>query len=253
MLYTYNVIPPECPLLVWDNLLEKGTLNQNSGIGTNAISQATNTHWVPDSLPDNVRATQPSETYASICCVASHNLGSLNATVQVKADNVTIAEVSPEDDSTLIIMFPRTLGTTFMFRIASADDNPSVGYVSIGEPLLLETGILPSYTPLYMSHKYELLNSISRNGQFLGNRIIRAGGKSSFGMNILERDFVEGDDFQGFMAHHNEGNAYFFASNPYNMPKDVGYVWRTDGGEINPTFASNTPFYEITFDLEVYL
>lgn len=254
MIYTDGVTHPDVPIALWDSVFTKGSYTQTNTTGFNALSQATNTHWLAASPPDNLTVTLDSPTYANALGIASHNLGSTNSVIEVRADDVPIASFTPTDDSTILFLFPRTLATTnFWVRVSSSDSTPSIGYFCLGETIRFESGILPSYTPMFMSDSYELLGSQSRNGQFLGNRIIRTGGQTSFGMNILEREFIEGSAFQGFRDWHNQGNAYFFASNPFNLPQDTGYVWRTDGGGLNPTFTSSSPFYEMNFDLEVYI
>lgn len=257
MIYTYKTTPTETPFVLWDNiLLDNSSFGAYSGtFGENVLTDTTNDYWTLSSVPSYVTATLNSERWANTLGISSHNLGSNNCTIQVRCDDTyrLIAEFSPKDDSTIILQFLRTKSKYWRVRVSSGDAPPSIGNITLGERLYFESGITLGYTPMWMSEQIELLSNTSRNGHFLGNRVIKKTGSTSFDLNILDRDFVEGDDFQTFRNHYNNGNSFYFSSNAYELPKDAGYCRRSDSSVLSPTFGSSGIFYEMGLDLEVFL
>ena len=250
----------KAPVILWDNLLEDGTLAASSedtnGEKENAIDGNTYDYWIPTSLPATLSVTLASSSTLGYVGIAAHTLGTNGNTVDVEYHNgvgwVSLASISPTDDKTILIAVAETSATQFRLYI-SGGSIPNIGVVSFGSSIKFESGILPAYTPLYMAEEIELLTSQTLNGQFVTNRVNRKGAKGNFGLNILERSFVEGTDFQNFRRHYNDGKPFFFASNPSELAEDVSYCWRQDGGEIRPTFESDGIFYKTQLSLEAYL
>lgn len=258
MIYTYNTVPTQEPFVLWDNILlnaDTYVYGTGSGSGPNVLTDTTNDYWIFDEVPSFVTAELPSSRWANTLGISSHNLGSNNCTIQVRAGASydLVAEFTPEDDTTIILQFPRTQSQYWRVRVSEGDNPPSIGNIMLGERLYFESGITLGYTPMWMSEQIELLSNTSRNGHFLGNRVIKKTGSTSFDLNILDRDFVEGDNFQAFRDHYNDGNSFYFSSNAFELPKDVGYCRRSEGSVLSPRFGSSGIFYEMGLDLEVFL
>lgn len=255
-----EVSTDKSPVILWDNLFTQGTLSASSeatdGEKENATDENTFDYWTPSSLPANLTVTLGSATTAAYAGIAAHNLGTNGNTLSVEyndgVDWVELASITPSDDTTIMLAFDETSSDQFRFYI-SGGTAPSIGVAFIGDGLRFDSGILPGYTPLYMSDNVELLKSQSLDGQFITNRVNRRGANSSFDLNILERSFVEGATFQNFRKHYNDGKTFFFASNPSELEDDVAYCWRQDGGEIKPTFANDGIFYNTRLSLEAYI
>lgn len=250
------------PAILWDNILEDGTLTASTeatnGEGANAIDGNTYDYWIPTALPATLEVDIGSSTSASYAAIAAHTLGTNGNTLDVQYWNgaawvsALSSTITPTDDKTIIVAFTQVSGTKWRISI-SGGTAPNVGVVSIGDAIQFESGILPAYTPLYMAEEIELLSSQTMNGQFVTNRINRKGARTQFGLNILDRSFVEGTAFQNFRRHYNDGKPFFFASNPSELTEDVAYCWRQDGGEIRPTFDSDGIFYKTQLSLEAYI
>lgn len=255
-----EVSTDQSPLILWQNRLKTGTISVSSeatgGEGENAIDDNTYDFWTPTALPATWAMTFPISRSMDYAAIAAHNLGSTGNTVAVEYHNgtgwVELASVTPTDDSVIIIAFNGEFSTQYRFYI-SGGTVPSIGVLYLGDEIRFDSGILPAYTPLYMAEEVELLKSQSLNGQFITNRVNRRGAKSSFSLNILERSFVESTAFQDFRDHYNDGEPFFFASNPSELTNDVSYCWRQQGGEINPTFQENGIFYKVNLSLEAYI
>lgn len=248
------------PAIVWKNILgystPTATTEATNGEAENVIDEATNTYWTPTALPATITFNLDTSRTAGYLGVASHNLATSQCSITLEeysggSWNVVFTH-TPTDDS--IILFPFTEDTSDQWRvIVDGVSAPSIGVLFLGEALQFETGILPAYTPLYMAEDVELLTSRTITGQFMPNRVQRKGLSTSFSLNILDRAFVEGTDFQNFRRYYNDGGPFFFMSNPSGLTEDVSYCWRQDGGEIKPTFENDGIFYKASLSLEGFI
>lgn len=249
------------PIILWDNTFKTGTVTATGetvgGEAENAIDDNTYDFWIPGGVPTALESVFGGNVTMSYAAVAAHTLGTNGNTLSVQYGTgggswVEITNVTPTDDSTIFIAFEETTADSFRF-VVSGGTGPSVGVVFMGQAIRFDSGILPSYTPLYMAEEIELLVNKSMSGQFFGNRVIRKAALSNFSLNILDRSFVEGADFQNFRDHYNDGKPFFFASNPSELEDDTAYCWRQVGGELNPTFGNDGIFYNVDLSLEAYI
>jgi len=255
-----EVSTDKSPVILWDNILQAGTISSLTetvgGEAANAIDGTTYDYWIPSSLPASFTVTLDSTTTASYAAVAAHDLGSTGNTLRVQTYNGstydTVATVTPTDDKPIFIAFTQQSATRWRLKV-DGGSIPKIGVALVGDSIRFDSGILPSYTPLYMSEDVELLTSQTLNGQFVTNRVNRRGARTQVSLNILDRSFVEGTAFQDFRNHYNQGKPFFFASNPSELEDDVSYCWRQDGGEIKPTFDSDGIFYKTALSLEAYI
>lgn len=249
----------KAPLVLWDNLLTGGTLTastEESGAEVeNITTGSTFDYWTPTTTSGAVYLDTGTPKTASALGIAAHNLGSLGATITVKdaSGPTTLATVSPTDDKTILILFDETSTSDWEIEITGASAAFSIGVMTLGEPLIFETGITPSYTPLWMAENIELFNNKSLGGQFFQNRIVRKSSEGIVNLNILDRDFVEGISFQDFRDYYNEGKTFFWAAGPSVFDKDVSFCRRVGGGELRPSFPENGLFYRASLNMEAYI
>jgi hypothetical protein len=246
------------PFVLWDNVIRDAALTPSSessdGEVENAVDDNTYDFWSPTALPATVSfdITTPVEAIG----IAAHTLGSAGCTLTlqkfVASAWVSIAAQVVPDDKPILMVFPEETNVTLRIVASGGSSNPNLGVIYVGGLLRFETGILPAYTPMYMSEKVELLVSDSRSGQFINNRGRKKGYESSFNLNILDRDFVEGAEFQSFRDHYNNGGYFFFASDPAGHAEDVSYCSRTEGGEMKPSFQNDGIFYTFGMSLKGY-
>ena len=218
----------------------------------NTLTDSTFDFWNPTSLSGAVSLSLPTNGTASALGISGHNLGTQGATVSVIQGSTVLAEVSPTDDSTMIILFASTTATDFTIEVSNAAGVTYISNLVLGVPLVFESGIVPSYTPLWMAEEVELLQNMSLGGQFFQNRVVRKSANTSVNLNILDREFIEGDTFQNFRNHYNDGKTFFFAAGPSVFEKD-GSFCRRSGDTLKPTFSNNGIFYDVGMQLEAYV
>lgn len=248
----------KAPFVLWDNIFLNGAVAASTEATDaeveNALTDSTFDYWQPTTTSGTVTLTLAGT--ASVLGIAAHDLGTQGATIDVKADGVSVLDstVSPTDDTPILILFDSTTSTTnWSVEITGASAAFSIGNLFLGVPLIFETGVVPSYTPLYMAENIELLQNRSLGGQFFQNRVIRKSAETSINLNILDRSFVEGANFQNFRDHYNSGKTFFWSAGPSVFEKDVAYCRRTSGGELKPTFSNNGIFYKVGMQLEAYV
>jgi hypothetical protein len=254
-----QVADDSLPMVLWDNFYARGTITASSqtsdGAAANAAEETTYDYWTPSSSTATLQVTLSSAEAANCCAIAAHNLADTGSTVSVQylaGSWVTLGSVTPTTNDPLMIVFNETTDTHFRISITGSSA-PSIGVVFLGKRLTFSTGVALPYTPIWQSQKVDLLQSVSLGGQFMGNRVNRRGGTGGLTLNVLERDFIEGANFQAFKTHYDNGKAFFFASSPADYPEDLAYVWRSPNNTMRPTFANNGLFYQVNMSLEAYV
>ena len=251
-----EVATDQAPMVLWYNVLLDGTVTASTEATDaeveNLLTDSTFDYWRPTTTSGTISLSLGSSKTISAVGIAAHDLGTRGATVTVKAGITTLATVVPTDDSTIIILVASTAGTAFSVEITGATAAPSIGNLFMGVPLVFESGIVPSYTPLWMAEEIELLQNQSLGGQFFQNRVVRKSANTSVNLNILDRAFIEGAPFQSFREHYNTGKSFFFAAGPSVFEKDGSYCRRA-GDTLKPTFANTGIFYQVGMQLEAYV
>lgn len=137
------------------------------------------------------------------------------------------------------------------FKVEAVDttNQPFVGVAMAGARFNFPAGVMPPYTPVWLSQRYELLTATTLGGQFLGNRVLRQGGQTSINLVSVDRTFGESTVLP-FREHFNSGKAFVWAAGPSVFDKDVGYVWRTEGSLLAPTYDESGVLMSV--NMEVY-
>lgn len=247
----------KAPHFLWDNFLLDGTVTATSetdgGEVENALEDSTWDFWVPQFNNADISVSFSSPKTVNALGIASHDLGTIGADIRVTDTSTIQGQVSPTDDSTILLLFDEFTATDMDIRIRNATNVASIGNIMLGYVTVFENGIVPSYTPLWMSENIELLENMSLSGQFFQNRVVKKSATTNVNLNILERSTVEGTEFQNFREHYNNGKSFYFAAGPSVFENDVSYCRRTNGAEMKPTFSQNGIFYDVSLGLEAFI
>lgn len=247
------------PTILFDNLFLSGTLSASSeAVGypkENAVSENTNKSWKPSSLPATLSVDLGSATSVNSFSLIAHECGSKGNTVTIESspDNSTWTvrcTVTPTDDTTILGLFDSVSARYWRIQIANGSI-PAIGVAMIGTRFNFPAGVKPPYTPVWLSQTYELLTSNTIGGQFMGNKVNRKGGMTSINLVSLERGFAE-SNLLAFREHYNLGKAFVWAAGPSIFSKDVGYVWRTEGSVMSPTFDETGSWMSVSMEVMAY-
>lgn len=245
------------PTILWNNIFASGTLSASSEATgypkENAISEATYSAWQPSSLPAQLTVDYGSPVAVDSAALVAHNCGTSGNTTLVESstDNstwTTRATITPTDDTTILALFTSVTARYWRFNF-SGGTAPFVGVAMAGARFNFPAGVMPPYTPVWLSQRYELLTATTLGGQFLGNRVLRQGGQTSINLVSVDRTFGESTVLP-FREHFNSGKAFVWAAGPSVFDKDVGYVWRTEGSLLAPTYDESGVLMSV--NMEVY-
>lgn len=258
----FTTADDDYPMVLWDNKLAGGAITASSTftgtLASNTLNETTYDFW-KSNVSGSGALTVDMATATNLNCIGlvAHNLGSIGSTVTVSqsSDNVTYTTVTtatPTDDSTMLLIFKDASYRYWRISISGGSDYPIIGVLIGGERFVFPGGVKAPYTPVWQSQNVELLQSMSLNGQFLGNRVIRKGATTQINLTAIERSFAEGD-LQPFRKHYNDGQAFIWAAGPVIFPNDVAYCWRRSGAEMKPTFDVDGIWMAIGMEIEAYV
>lgn len=247
------------PTILFDNFFLDGTLSASTEATgypkENAVSENTNKSWKPTALPANLNVDLGVATAVDSFAVVAHNCGTKGNTIELQSspDNTTWTTrctIVPTDDTTMLGLFT-SVSVRYWRILISNGSVPNIGVVMLGQRFNFPAGVKAPYTPVWLSQQYELLTATTLGGQFLGNKVLRQGGRTTINLVSLERNFAE-SNLTNFRLHYNSGKAFIWAAGPSVFSKDVGYVWRTENSVMAPSFDENGSWMSVSMEVDAY-
>lgn len=159
------------------------------------------------------------------------------------------ADVLPGDDSPLMFLDTQTVARYVQISIAGVAPvaMPKIFVVYVGVALAVREEIEGrGFSPLSLSRKSELVQSMSRGGQFLNQGFRRTGVSGNASFKLLESSWYR-SNFDAFVKNARR-YPYFFAWCPQDYPRDIGYVW-TDK-DIVPRHTGTGPWLEVSWPMQ---
>lgn len=243
--------------ILYRNVLSEGTLSASSetadGAAANALGPQTYDYWTPTSVPATLAVALSAAAECDACAIVAHNLGSTGATVTVQhydgAAWVTDAEITPTDDSDILVIFEAAESDQWRIRVTTAV--ASIGVAMIGPRLLVEGGARVGYTPINLAAVVELAPSITVKGQYVGTFVKRHGAKTTVALALQTKEWVE-DTAAEFIDHFNEGSPFIWASCPDLLERDLGYCWRA-ADVLQIVYTAGAQWAEISMGVQAYV
>lgn len=249
------------PTVLFQSVFDSGILSASTEATgypkENILDESTAKSWKPTARPATISVDCGSTTTVDAFAVIAHNLWTCGCSVvfQTSTDGITYTNaapsVTPTDNTTILQLFTPITFRYFRVRITGGTANPNIGRILLGSRLTFPAGVKAPYTPIWASQQYELLTSTTLGGQFLGNRVLRQGGRTVINLVSFERTFAE-SNLTSFREHYNSGKAFVWAAGPSIFDKDVGYVWRTEGSTMSPTFDENGSWMSVAMEVNAY-
>lgn len=262
-----NAEDPGEAMVLYRNLLVEGTLtptgNPPDAPAVNALGPQTYDWWSWNTRFSALQAgfaPAAGEQAADTAAVVGHNLGSLQIRVEYQigiggGNFQTVMSIEPEDDSDILMLFPRQTVLNHRLRFIRPEDfdpavQPYISIAMIGERLTIPFGVAAGYTPLNLAREVDLAPSISVRGQYLGTFTKRRGAATSIPLALQRREWIE-NEAKPFIAHYNEGQPFVWASDPELLPNDLGYCWRS-GGVLSASYGAGARFGEMSMEVSAY-
>jgi hypothetical protein len=247
------------PTVLWNNLLIGKTLAASSEAvdypKENIRTENTIKAWRPTALPAQLSVDLGSSTSVDSFALVGHDCGTKGNTIllQSSPDNsvwTTRCTVVPTDNTTVMGLFTAFSARYWRINI-SGGTVPTISVFMLSQRFNLPAGVKPPYNPVWLSQDYELLTASTMGGQFMGNRVLRKGGRTNISLVSFETVFVS-TTLLPFREHYNSGKAFVFAASPSVFAQDVGYVWRTESAIMSPVFDDNGNWMSVSMEVYCY-
>lgn len=245
----------------WNNYVPASTITANGSVAgfppINVSDPATYNSWkAPSAAAARINFDLGSVRTISTVCIAAHDMATVGAGVQllVSDDGVSYTELSyhtPTTNEEIIFNFaPQSRRyVSLNFNLAA----PSIGVVFISDRLTFPCTPVDGYKPTHHARKYTKMFNSSIRGQFLGNRVMGAGGETEVQFPSIPRDFVDGP-LRGFENWYNRGNTFFYAGWPGGKPVDCAYC-RAIGDEdtVDVSYVNGAKLATLSFGIQTYV
>lgn len=241
------------PLLMWDNLLARGTVADStlpaSAPRANAYDGNTFDYWEPDTSPDTLRATFGASEAANACFIGAHTCAGETVSVQYYNGStwVTINSVTPSDNQPFMILFEGLSATGWGISTTGG----RIGVAWIGPRVVVPGGVVPDYTPVWAARRYTMFDGKSRRGHFIKQRVMGVTAQLSPQFMDVSLDFAL-NDLADFREVYNTGQPFIFASAPSVFPEDVAYCMAEDGAMFSPSIRAGGELCGLSLSMVAY-
>lgn len=247
--------------VLYRNIFDEGTLTystQATGFNaSNITDDATWNAWKPTAVAASVTVDFGSAIACDMLGISSHDMFTLSASFSLEhsPDGATWTTISasytPTSNDDIIVCFVSTSARYWRFNLTGG--LAAIGVIKLGPKLAFPSAPLEGHVALHHARKYELLSNESMAGQFLNNRVVRIGAETSINVGIVDRDFAE-TDLAGFELHFNQGGAFFYCGAPSDIPNDMGYCRRPEGGaEMGVSWVEGDLMADVGFEVRAYV
>lgn len=262
----------EKPMVLFDNLLARGTLSGSAGLASgaayaNILGPQTFDYWSPSVATGSFVCTLPAAENCDCIFFAAHNLASSNSNllVQTSPDLVTAfttAATIPAADldaggaevagAIFGARSVRRLQFYFDTTPAAPAVAPIVGIAFAGLRTVFDAWVQPPYVPMNEAETLDLQTASTLGGHYIDGSVRRKSKAQDVAFSPLARSFVDGG-LKPFARHYNAGKPFFWAGSPANMPADIGYVWRGgSAGELRPALMEGGLYATVKMGVSGY-
>lgn len=206
--------------------------------------------WEPTALPATLKIDLGSLlTIDYVGLVGVIGSAGCAAKIETSTDNANFdlfsEEISAGADDPLMFLDDAVSCRWVRLTLTGSSVMPKVAVIYVGEVLGLPYGCAGGFSPINLSRQTELVATLSRGGQFLGQGFRRHGVAGNVTIRGLEEDFYI-DEFDLFVQHA-RSRPYFFAWNPAEFPRQIVYGWTKQ--DIAPAYMDVNRFFEVSWPI----
>jgi hypothetical protein len=253
--YTGRAKANHCRLM-WDNLLEKGTVVASSEDADfpveNCYDWLTFDFFRPAAGGTvTIALTLDNAGSANYFAFYNQDLFKLNGRIKLQywdgSDWVdATANILPANNAPRAVFFDRK--TSDQWRVVVTCSSVfNLGVIAFGEYTALPQGIYLGWTEPQLARAPQLINSESDQGNFLGRSVIANGVATQMVLQYAPDEWVR-ETWMPFILHA-EQKAFFFAHDVIRYPTDCAYLWVPDGN-IQPPQHTHYGFMGATFNVK---
>lgn len=222
----------------------------------------TEEYWEPTSLPASWQVNLGSQASVDYVGIAGHTLGSTGCSVIAEVSTgaagspandliwVTLGSASPTDDFPILFLDAANANVRHLrLRITGSSPAfiPRIAVIYVGSMLTFErgVGIAGGFSPPNLSRETTMMETLSNNGNFLGQSYKRKGVRASMTVRGMTPSWYR-STFDPFVKHARR-YPYFLAWNPLDYSYDVVYGWTSK--DIMPNFMGEDPYMQVNWEI----
>lgn len=262
-----GVTDAEKPFALFDNAFARANFAGSSptAVGcevANIIGPQTYDVWQPLAPTGYTYGVLPApETFDTICA-AAHNFGSFggNLYFSTSPDLVsaftTVFSLTPAimqahgSDAFAYLFSSRVVQRFYFYSPGAVSIAPQIGVAMLGARTVFPGWVQSPYVQAPDAETLDLQTASTLGGHYIDGSVRRKALAQDVQFSPLDRSFVDGG-LRTFGKHYNSGKPFFWGGSPLNMPKDVGYVWRS-GGELRPALMDGGKYATVKMGLAGY-
>ena len=232
------------PTVLYENIFTvfniTATSEATNGLAINCVGDQTFDFWTGTAVTDRISLDATTPTEVDCLGISNHDLFTQGADIVLESSTDDISwtsrgSLTPVDDSDIFLIIPTV--TARYWRVSVTNGPASLGVVKLGKRLVFTAGLLHGYTPTNFSDDIKVIDGVTIGGNFTGSTIVSLGGKASFALGGMTRDFIEGEMLP-FINHFNRSKSFFWAGGPDYLSLDTAYCWRPrNGSTLKPKYV----------------
>lgn len=249
------------PFFLWDNLITTYTAPSGTEAGgpiANLSSPATAKYVYPTTSGGGVYQIRFQCSGAiSAVGLASHNLGTLQATVRIEYSDdggstwtdAGAGVVNATDDQAIIWRFDEQTHADWRISMYSLGvaGQPALAVLYAGAEMIMPLRMFQGYASPLRPNNVRVQSNVSEGGHFMGVAVTKAGSSIDIPFDLVKNTFVRSATFLGFITHYNETRPFFWAWRP-TAYSDAFLCWRA-GDTLQP--VNTGPTDRTSFSLQV--
>lgn len=157
--------------------------------------------------------------------IFSHDLGQTSSTVKLQYDNdglgtwIDASNALTSDNGQVIFEVLTPFTKRYLKLVIDANVSiPSIGIVSIGKTIEMQTGLPVGFIPAHMAQENQYVNSTSDTGLLLGRSLIRKSNKTTISAKYVTPEWVR-DVWVPFLNHAQQ-KPFFFSWDHEKYPEE---------------------------------
>ena len=199
------------------------TLDASSGDPDALRSGRTGERWAPDDATPTLTVSGYGTQAITYLAIVAHTLGSNGVTVTAETGSgQVLLEASPEEDDTLMALFPATTAGEITITLSGPAE---IGVVMLGEALRMERRIYGGHAPARLHQQYGTIVANGGNA-YLGQIQRWSSVVTEFAWSNLTTDFVR-EDLREFRDYFDSGRPFVVSWRPLTWPDEAVYCWRS--------------------------
>lgn len=249
------------PFFLFDNLITAYTAPdgaQSGGPVANLSSPATAKYVFPTANADGTYRIQFTASGGLSCVgLASHNLATVGATVQIQYQSGSswidsgAGTVTPSDNQAIVWRFAERTATNWRVLISgSPSSQPIFAILQAGIELIIEQRVYTGYAPPIRPNRVAIETNVTEGGHYTGAAVSRTGSTTSVSFTHIEPTFIRGDTFKSFITHFNSARPFFWAWRPTQYD-EVFYSWR-EGNSLQPQNSGPQRFMSFGLSMRLH-